>query len=79
MNKLNTSLLYGKLVAKRTRDSINSWLHSEKGSGEIIAMVLIIGVVIVLGVLFSGNIKTFFNNIWDSLVGNRTEDINGIK
>lgn len=70
MNKLNTSLLYGKLVAKRTRDSINSWLHSEKGSGEIIAMVLIIGVVIVLGVMFSGKIKDFFGSIWDSLVDN---------
>lgn len=68
MNRINTGMLYSRLIAKRTKDSFKSWLHSEKGSGEIIAMVLVIGVVIVLGVMFSGKIKEFFESIWNSLV-----------
>lgn len=73
MKNVMTGLLFAQVSAKKGLSSMKAktkeFFHSETGSGEVIAMVLIVGVVLVLGLMFSTQIKEFFTNLWDSLVG----------
>lgn len=78
LNKVNTGLFYAQLFTKDVKQRAKKFITSEKGSGEIIAMVLIIGVVLVLGIAFSNQIKEFFEGIWESLIGGNADDVNKI-
>lgn len=78
LNKVNTGLFYAQLFTKDVKQRAKTFITSEKGSGEIIAMVLIIGVVLVLGIAFSNQIKEFFGDIWESLIGGNADEVDKI-
>lgn len=52
----------------------NNFIHEEKGAADIIAMVVILGIVIVLGFVFKDAIFKLFTSLWDGLVKNPAEN-----
>lgn len=57
-----------------TKCKIKDFMKKEKGSAEIIAMVLIIAIVLVLAGIFWNKLQTFFNTLWDKVVGKDPSD-----
>lgn len=52
----------------KAQKAIHDFIHEEKGASDIIAMVVIIGIVVVLAFLFRTAIFNLFKSLWDNLV-----------
>lgn len=52
----------------KAQKAIHDFIHEEKGASDIIAMVVIIGIVVVLAFLFRSAIFDLFKQLWDNLV-----------
>ncbi len=62
-------LMQGFLMMKfKIKNAIHDFIHEEKGASDIIAMVVIIGIVVVLAFLFRTAIFDLFKKLWDNLV-----------
>lgn len=55
-------------MKKRAGAAWSNFVHEEKGAADIIAMVVIIGIVIVLAFTFREQIFKLFNNLWNNYV-----------
>lgn len=62
------NFLIAKYVAAKMK--AESFLKSEKGEANIIAVILVLAIVIALVVVFRSNIETMVNKIWGSISGN---------
>lgn len=69
MNKLYLNLVFGLGRAKKkSKEVMNHFLNEEKGAAEIIAMIVIIGVVLVIAFVFRKAIGDLFTSLWNTLV-----------
>lgn len=62
------NFLIAKYVAAKMK--AESFLKSEKGEANIIAVILVLAIVIALVVVFRSNIETMVNKIWGAISGN---------
>lgn len=49
-------------------------LEEEKGSSEVIALVVIIGIVLIIGFIFKDAILDLFQNLWNKLVAGKSRN-----
>ena len=71
MNNLLNKIYFGIVKGKRKAKAImHHFAHDEKGAAEIIAMIVIIGLILVLAFVFRDAIIKLFQNLWNSFVKN---------
>lgn len=60
MNKLTTAYLYAKT-------KVNGFLKGEVGAVDIVAIVILVGIAVVLGITFKTQIKGLLNNLFGEI------------
>lgn len=74
LSRLKAQAMSGYFCAK---SRLEDFINQEKGGSEIIAIVLVIGVVLVLAAVFWEQISTFFGGLISKMFGNAPSgDIN---
>lgn len=62
----------------KTKLSLQRAMHylfeEEKGSSEVIALVVIIGIVLILGFIFKDEILKLFQSLWNKLVAGKSRN-----
>lgn len=70
---MNAAIIQLQFSAKRF---FNHLFREEKGGSEIIALVVIIGIVITLAFVFRKEIGNLFKELWNSMVKGSAEGTN---
>ena len=52
----------------KVKSAVHNFIREEKGASDIIALVVIFGIVVVLAFLFRSAIFDLFKQLWDNLV-----------
>lgn len=67
---LDQMYIKAKFSLKR---ALNHLLNEEKGSSEVIALVVVIGIVLIIAFLFRDQIIKLFVDLWNNLVSNNSD------
>lgn len=68
---LDQMYIKAKFSLKR---ALNHLLNEEKGSSEVIALVVVIGIVLIIAFLFRDQIIKLFVDLWNNLVSNNSDN-----
>lgn len=68
---LDKMYIKAKLSLQR---AMHHLFEEEKGSSEVIALVVIIGIVLILGFIFKDEILKLFQSLWNNLVAGKSRN-----
>ena len=57
----------------KAKSEVHYFIHKEKGGSEIIAIVIILGIVVTLGFVFQAQLGRLFEELWNTVTEGKTK------
>ena len=74
MNLSTKAYVKGTCMLKGIKSKIRDFINEERGASDILALIIIIGIVLTIGFLFRTQLIKLVKDLWNALIGSDGSD-----